>query len=210
MPESPFGASAAPVERPTRSESASATLVDMTVETVGRQAELESIHAFLERAAEGPRALVLEGEAGIGKSTLWVAGVEAARTRGFRVLVSRPAEAERRLTHAGLGDLFEGVLESVLPALPAPGAMRWRWRSSSRKMHTTSIRARSVSRFGARSSCSPPTDQSSSRSTTTSGSIRPRRAHSRSRCGGWTSTRSYSCSPVASANVRRRQTSSGR
>ncbi len=92
----------------------------MTVATVGRQAELASIHAFLERAAEGPLALVLEGEAGIGKSTLWLAGVEAARTRGFSVLVSRPAEAERGLTHAGLGDLFDGVLESVLPVLPAP------------------------------------------------------------------------------------------
>jgi DNA-binding CsgD family transcriptional regulator len=92
----------------------------MTVETVGRQAELASIHAFLECAAESPLALVLEGEAGIGKSTLWLDGVEAARARGFRVLVSRPAEAERRLTHAGLGDLFEGVLESVLPALPTP------------------------------------------------------------------------------------------
>ena len=92
----------------------------MAVDIVGREVELASIHAFLERPAEGPVALVLEGEAGIGKSTLWLAGVEAARERGFRVLVSRPAEAERGLTHAGLGDLFENVLESVLPALPAP------------------------------------------------------------------------------------------
>jgi DNA-binding CsgD family transcriptional regulator len=92
----------------------------MTVETVGRQTELASIHSFLDRVAEGPLALVLEGDAGIGKSTLWLEGVGVARTRGFRVLVSRPAEAERRLTNAALGDLFESVLESVLPALPAP------------------------------------------------------------------------------------------
>lgn len=92
----------------------------MAVDIVGREVELASIHAFLKRPAEGPVALVLEGEAGIGKSTLWLTGVEAARERGFRVLVSRPAEAERGLTHAGLGDLFENVLESVLPALPAP------------------------------------------------------------------------------------------
>jgi DNA-binding CsgD family transcriptional regulator len=92
----------------------------MTADIVGREVELASIHAFLERPAEGPVALVLEGEAGIGKSTLWLAGVEAARERELRVLVSRPAEAERGLTHAGLGDLFENVLESVLPALPAP------------------------------------------------------------------------------------------
>ncbi len=92
----------------------------MTVDIVGREVELASIHAFLERPAQGPVALVLEGEAGIGKSTLWVAGVDAARERGLRVLVSRPAEAERGLTHAGLGDLFEDVLEGVLPELPAP------------------------------------------------------------------------------------------
>jgi DNA-binding CsgD family transcriptional regulator len=92
----------------------------MTVDIVGREVELASIHAFLDRPAEGPVAIVLEGEAGIGKSTLWLAAVEAARERGFRVLVSRPAEAERGLTHAGLGDLFENVLESVLPALPPP------------------------------------------------------------------------------------------
>jgi DNA-binding CsgD family transcriptional regulator len=92
----------------------------MALDIVGREVELASVHAFLKRPADGPVALVLEGEAGIGKSTLWLTGVDAARERGFRVLVSRPAEAERGLTHAGLGDLFENVLESVLPALPAP------------------------------------------------------------------------------------------
>jgi DNA-binding CsgD family transcriptional regulator len=92
----------------------------MAVDIVGREVELASVHAFLEPPAAGPLALVLEGEAGIGKSTLWLAGVEAAQGHGFCVLVSRPAEAERGLTHAGLGDLFENVIESVLPALPAP------------------------------------------------------------------------------------------
>ena len=92
----------------------------MAGEIVGRDEELGSIYAVLDQTADGPAALVLEGEAGIGKSTLWLAGVEAARERGLRVLSSRPAEAERGLAHAGLGDLFENVLESVLPALPAP------------------------------------------------------------------------------------------
>ena len=87
---------------------------------VGRDEELDSVIAFVDRSIEGPSALVIEGEAGIGKSTIWLAGVEAARERGLEVLTSRPAEAERGLTHAGLGDLFENVLERVLPALPAP------------------------------------------------------------------------------------------
>jgi DNA-binding CsgD family transcriptional regulator len=63
---------------------------------------------------------VLEGEAGIGKSTLWLAGVEAARERGLRVLSSEPAEAERGLAHTGLGDLFESVLDRVAPVLAPP------------------------------------------------------------------------------------------
>ena len=82
---------------------------------VGRDAELDSVYAFLDRVLEEPTTLVLEGTAGIGKSTIWSAGVEAARERGLCVLVSRPAEFERGLAHAGLGDLFEDVLERVLP-----------------------------------------------------------------------------------------------
>jgi DNA-binding CsgD family transcriptional regulator len=91
-----------------------------TDEIVGRDEEIASLHTFLDRSAAQPALLMLEGGAGIGKSTLWRAGVEAARERGFRVLVSRPAEAERGLAHAGLGDLFEGVLDDVLPELAAP------------------------------------------------------------------------------------------
>jgi DNA-binding CsgD family transcriptional regulator len=92
----------------------------MALEIVGREEELGSLHAFLDSEAGAPVALVLEGEAGIGKSTLWLAGLEAARERGLRVLSSRPAEAESGLAHAVLSDLFEGVLDDVLPALSAP------------------------------------------------------------------------------------------
>jgi DNA-binding CsgD family transcriptional regulator len=92
----------------------------MSEEIVGRDEELRSLSAFLDRTAEAPGALVLEGEAGIGKSTLWLAAVDAARERGLRVLSSRPAETEQGLAHAGLGDLFEDVLEVVAPALSAP------------------------------------------------------------------------------------------
>ena len=89
-------------------------------EIVGREEELGSLYAFIGEAGGGLAALVLEGEAGIGKSTLWLAGLEHARTRGLRVLSSRPAEAERSLAHVGLGDLFADVLDDVLPALAAP------------------------------------------------------------------------------------------
>jgi DNA-binding CsgD family transcriptional regulator len=93
----------------------------MDFEIVSREQELASLHAFIGDAETGgPAALVLEGEAGIGKSTLWLAGVEHARAQGFRVLSSRPAEAERALAHAGLGDLFDDLLDDVLATLSGP------------------------------------------------------------------------------------------
>ena len=92
----------------------------MNPEIVGREEELACLRVFFEQAEGGPRALVLQGEPGIGKSTLWLAGVEEAWRRDLRVLSSRPAEAERGLAHAGLGDLFEGVLGDVLPTLAPP------------------------------------------------------------------------------------------
>lgn len=90
------------------------------MEIVSREKELASLNGFITGIGGEPAALVLEGEAGIGKSTLWQAGVEQARARGLRVLSSRPAEAERGLGHAGLGDLFDEILDDVLPELPAP------------------------------------------------------------------------------------------
>jgi DNA-binding CsgD family transcriptional regulator len=92
----------------------------MVSEIVGRDTELTSLRAFIDETGAGSVALVLEGEAGIGKSTLWEAGVEHARARGLRVLTSRPAEAERSLGHVGLADLLDGVVEDVLPTLLKP------------------------------------------------------------------------------------------
>jgi hypothetical protein len=82
--------------------------------------ELNSVSRFLHRAVGGATAFVLEGEPGIGKSTLWFAGVEHARSLGHGVLTARPAEAERGLAHVGLGDLFQDVLTDVLPRLLPP------------------------------------------------------------------------------------------
>jgi DNA-binding CsgD family transcriptional regulator len=87
---------------------------------VGRDAELAALEAFIARDDGSAAALVIEGEAGIGKSTLWSSGVADARARGMRVLSSRPAEAEHGLAHVGLGDLLDGVLDEVLPELSAP------------------------------------------------------------------------------------------
>jgi DNA-binding CsgD family transcriptional regulator len=90
------------------------------VTIVGREEELARVCSFLDEPRDALAALLLAGEAGIGKSTIWLAGVEHARANGARTLVSRPAEAERGLAHAGLADLFDGVLDEVLPVLPGP------------------------------------------------------------------------------------------
>ena len=92
----------------------------MAIEIVGREGEVAALHAFFDRAGEGPASVVLEGDAGIGKSTLWLAGVEAARERSLRVLGARPAEAEQGLAHAALGDLLGPCADEVLPELPPP------------------------------------------------------------------------------------------
>ena len=92
----------------------------MAAEIVGRNDEVAALDAFFGTAGAGPGALVLEGEAGIGKTTLWLAGVEEARRRGLRVLVARPDQAEQDLAHVALGDLFDSQLGDVLPELPTP------------------------------------------------------------------------------------------
>ena len=75
---------------------------------VGREPELEVLRGFF-GAGGSRRALLLSGEAGIGKTTLWEAGVALARESGLRVLVARPSGAEARLSFSGLIDLFDGA-----------------------------------------------------------------------------------------------------
>ncbi len=87
-------------------------------EIVGRDAELLLIEGLL--LGDDPVAVVLEGEPGIGKSTLWRAALSSAREHGLRVLSARPAEAERGFAYAGLGDLLEDVLDDTLDALAPP------------------------------------------------------------------------------------------
>ena len=93
-----------------------------TTAVLGREHELGVISEFL---ADGPTptaALLLEGTAGIGKTTLWQRAAELAQGHGYRVLSSRPAEPDSGLSFAGVGDLLAGVIEEVLPGLP--GAQR--------------------------------------------------------------------------------------
>lgn len=85
----------------------------------GRELELEEIDCFLDRLLRSPAALVLAGEAGIGKTTLWSAGLSAAESRGYRTLTARPAESEAVFSFAGLADLLEPAT-ALMPSLPSP------------------------------------------------------------------------------------------
>jgi DNA-binding NarL/FixJ family response regulator/tetratricopeptide (TPR) repeat protein len=83
---------------------------------VGRSRELTEID---ERLRLFPAALLLVGEAGIGKTALLHAVMDGARSRSWHVLSASPAEAEASFAFAGIGDLLRGEAES-LHGLPPP------------------------------------------------------------------------------------------
>jgi DNA-binding CsgD family transcriptional regulator len=87
---------------------------------VGRDAELAVVDELVAAAGNGTQALLIEGDAGIGKTTVWHEAVRRAEAQGFRILASRAGQAEARLTFVGLADLLAGVDDSVVAALPAP------------------------------------------------------------------------------------------
>jgi DNA-binding CsgD family transcriptional regulator len=88
---------------------------------VGRQVELEAAERFLDSVAAGPAALVFQGEPGIGKTTVWRETAARAVARGLTLLACRPAQAEAKLSYAGLTDLVASVATGeALAQLPAP------------------------------------------------------------------------------------------
>src|SRR5437879_3621150 len=87
---------------------------------VGRDQELATVSAFLGEEPRSPRALVIEGEAGIGKTTIVQTAFEQASLAGLRLLVARPAAGELELPYAGLGDLLAGIGSDVLGMLARP------------------------------------------------------------------------------------------
>src|SRR5688572_20884949 len=87
---------------------------------IGRESELRLVESFLGDAGPGTHGLLLQGEAGIGKSTIWQAALDAAAGRGYRVVVTRPTEAEARLPFAGLNDLFGDLVDAERLQLPPP------------------------------------------------------------------------------------------
>jgi DNA-binding CsgD family transcriptional regulator len=84
---------------------------------VGREEEFAAIADFLD-SADG--ALLLEGDAGIGKTVLWRRALEQAARHGSRVLACSASQSEAQLTFSALRDLLDTPFSEVAAALPEP------------------------------------------------------------------------------------------
>ncbi len=97
------------------------------MEVIGRAAELEKLNAWLHAGKlnhpapnAARRLLVIEGEPGIGKTTLWAEGVRQARLEGENVLVCRPRPSDTSLPNVSLTDLLRSVPDEAFEMLPLP------------------------------------------------------------------------------------------
>jgi ATP/maltotriose-dependent transcriptional regulator MalT len=87
---------------------------------VSRDVESRAVGEFLASVTSGPSALVVEGAAGIGKTTVWLAALERALVGGFRVLSTRATEAESVLAYTSLAALLDELDDAAFAELPAP------------------------------------------------------------------------------------------
>ena len=88
-------------------------------EIVGRDQELQALSSFFEQSAY-PGALLIQGDPGIGKTTLWRSAVAAARELSYEVLRASPAEKESTFAYSVVSDLLADVPNEVVTGLPGP------------------------------------------------------------------------------------------
>ncbi|WP_229075042.1 LuxR family transcriptional regulator [Actinoplanes sp. DH11] len=86
------------------------------MDIVGRESELATLYAMIDRRPGTPSNLTLHGDPGIGKTVLLQAGIRYAEERGIRVIGGTGFESEAKLAFAGLYQLF-GHLPSYLDRL---------------------------------------------------------------------------------------------
>ena len=87
---------------------------------VGREPEAVAVARFLGRARQNSRVMLVEGEVGIGKTSVLAAARESAREQGWQILAANPAELEMPLEYTGIADLLEPLPGSLTDSLPAP------------------------------------------------------------------------------------------
>jgi len=97
-----------------------AVLDDVERRVFGREPELAAVRMFIAADAAVPAALVIAGEAGIGKTTIVRAALARASSAGLRVLLARPAAGEAELPYVGLGDLLGAFDGDAFASLADP------------------------------------------------------------------------------------------
>ncbi len=90
---------------------------------VGRTLELQAVDRFITASTTptgGAVGLLIEGEAGLGKSMLWKAAIRLASERSIEVLQCAPAAVEQALSFVALRDMIGGLPTDELDRLPPP------------------------------------------------------------------------------------------
>ena len=85
---------------------------------VGRTEEIEVLEHFLDELPRGSRSLLIQGEVGIGKTTLLECLKASAVDRSWQVLSTSPVEAELPWEFAALTDLLGTLPRSSVGHLP--------------------------------------------------------------------------------------------
>ena len=85
---------------------------------IGREQEFDAIVEVLDRRELLPGTVLLHGQAGIGKTSVWLTGIDIAYSRCCRTLSCRTFESETTFSYGGLADLLGTVVDDVLHELP--------------------------------------------------------------------------------------------
>jgi DNA-binding CsgD family transcriptional regulator len=96
-----------------------APLVDAGPELIEREQESAVLDALIDRIRDGGGAVVVRGEAGIGKSVLLQRARRRAAAQGFRTLATVGVESEAEFAFAGLHQLLRPII-GTLAQLPEP------------------------------------------------------------------------------------------
>src|SRR6202050_5694469 len=90
----------------------------------GRAAEIAVLGDAVDRGGSGrPAVVLIEGEAGIGKSRLLAGVLDDARGRGMQVAAGRAEELERTRPFGLVADAFGCVRSSPDPRRAGPAAL---------------------------------------------------------------------------------------
>src|SRR5690348_13663150 len=85
---------------------------------IGQDVELAALREFVDAQGKLPAGLVLDGEAGIGKTTLWRYGLAAAEGTGYQIMATQATASESELGFAVLADLLQERAAELMADLP--------------------------------------------------------------------------------------------